>query len=134
MTLAADTAGEKFILWSGGAADCLIVAAHGPEGCFLVHQTRSGPRPQDIVGAIRDLGHSPTVWLASGMFATMQTQDGELRSELIHETVGALTDPASGLAIEATYSQGALALNLHTGETAIGRAVTTKLQDPRRAK
>jgi hypothetical protein len=44
------------VLWSGGAADCIIIAAHANKDGYITHADRSGPSMSTIKSAIEGLG------------------------------------------------------------------------------
>jgi hypothetical protein len=111
----------RYILWSGGAADCIIVAAYDGGKGYLAHQSRIGPDVRSMLRRIEALG-APTVWLASMMFGA----EGAGRQELVTDIV--LAVEKSGLSVGGVFTGDRLALNTETG--AVSTTFTTKGDDP----
>ena len=125
--------GAQFILWSGGAADCLIIAAKGATHSYVTHQDRGGkgqrgaPSRDDIISQIRSLGTPVCIWLASAMFGKFR-QTGVMQSELILSAI-AMLKAEPGCTIMAVFPEQSLALNTRTGAVLAGKAVREGL-DP----
>jgi hypothetical protein len=105
------TAGKADVVWSGGAADCVIVGAYAAGRAFLTHATQLQPSADDIGLMIRTLGPKPMVWLASQKFAA---------SAQVAKDSGLIQAIASGLAKEhvevtAIFSSDRLAIDVPTG-------------------
>ncbi|MGF7237931.1 MAG: hypothetical protein ACQSGP_23665 [Frankia sp.] len=114
----------NFILWSGSAADCVIVAARGATHSYITHRDRGAPAIGVVTAALRDLGPGTRVYLASQMFGIPSPSDSALIRETV-EGIGALAPQAQIVAI---YTARALALNIRNGETRAGtNAVTDHL-------
>jgi hypothetical protein len=126
-------ASAQFILWSGGAADCLIIAATGATNSYITHQDRGGigekgaPSRDDIIQQIRSLKAPVRIWLASAMFGKFR-ETGIMQSELILSAV-AMLKAEPGCTIVAIFSELSLALNTKTGAVLAGKAVQDGL-DP----
>ena len=103
--------GPAYILWSGGAADCVIVAAHSGQRGYLAHRDRQTPDAATLVQQVGALGAAPSVWLASSGFAA--GADQAATNGLLFDTITALQ--AAGLVISGVYSTRQLALNCKTG-------------------
>lgn len=104
------------IVWSGGAGDCIIVAAHGAQESYIVHQDRSQPASAAIAAEIHQMaGAQKSVYLASQMFSVADpTDSGLVRS--IMQALAAYAD----INIVAIYPFTALALNPANGQVRYG--------------
>ena len=105
-------AAEKVdVVWSGGAADCVIVGAHTGGRAFLTHATQLQPPGDDIGLVIHTLGPSPKVWLASQKFAA--SPQAVKDSGLIQEIVEGLSNHQ--VQVTAIFSSDRLAIDVATG-------------------
>jgi hypothetical protein len=100
--------GQMNVLWSGGASDCVIVAAVADGKGWISHVDRSGPSPATIINAVRQVG-TGRVYLASQVF----TKNDSAASELVRSIVKGLTD--QGIAISAIFPSSSLGVNAGTG-------------------
>jgi hypothetical protein len=96
------------VLWSGGAADCVIIAAIGGNGGWIAHADRQAPKPDTIATQVKATG-AMRVYLASSIFASGNAGDSEL-------VRGIMTQLASkGVTITAIYPYSSLAVDVTTG-------------------
>lgn len=100
--------GQMDVLWSGGASDCVIVAAVADGRGWITHVDRSGPSMNTIVSAIRQVG-SGHVYLASQVF----TQGDSAANGNVRSIVQALTE--QGIAISGIFPSSSLGVTAGTG-------------------
>ncbi|WP_280464693.1 hypothetical protein [Nocardia brasiliensis] len=104
------SAGGIRVVWSAGAADCIIVGAYSSQRAYLTHVDRTAPSPAAVSKAIRDLGPAAKVFLASQVFS----KGGEAASSgLVQSLVTRLKDDR--IDITAIYPSTRLAINADTG-------------------
>lgn len=105
------SAGKADVVWSGGAANCVIVGAHTSGRAFLTHATQLQPPGDDIGLMIRTLGPSPQVWLASQKFAA--SPQAVKDSGLIQQIAEGLSNHQ--VQVTAIFSSDRLAIDVATG-------------------
>ncbi len=104
-------------LWSGGAADCIIVSAYNNGEAYMTHATRVS------AGSVADIvkGFGGSVYLSSQYFGL--DPESAADAGTVQEIVGELVDKK--VAITAMYGTGRLAINSKTG------AVLSKFINPK---
>jgi hypothetical protein len=107
-----DALAERHILASGGAADCLIVAARSSSHTwtYLAHVTRSTPM-QQLERHIRLLPAPVEIYLSSSSFKNDPTNAIALEVKKIFKFAGSYD-----YKITTEYSSGALAINAKDGD------------------
>jgi hypothetical protein len=96
------------VLWSGGAADCVIVAAVGGSGGWIAHVDRLGPEPDRIASQVKATG-AGQVYLASAIFASPRPADNKIVRDIMTRLA------ADGIGITAIYPYPSLALDVANG-------------------
>jgi hypothetical protein len=109
------------VLWSGGAADCVIVAAVGTGRGWIAHVDRNGPKPNQIITEIKKVGGAQ-VYLASAIFSAPNPASNNLVRGIVTEL------EKERIGITAIYPWSSLAMDVVTG------AVRTNVPEPDRKR